>query len=121
MTAFSGELNMTPVSTGIGNSPPPTPEEQAKIDEQVRALLNTIVGKIGDASEALDAIGEEMINSVEENFAAGGRYSSPDDIVGGGKACQSMCPHAKKPAFLRALFSCRAQFFPTRTKIIFRA
>ncbi|PKL44326.1 MAG: hypothetical protein CVV41_06725 [Candidatus Riflebacteria bacterium HGW-Riflebacteria-1] len=59
-------------------------------DEQVKELLNTIVNRIGDASEALNAIGDEMISSVEENFAAGGRYSSPEDIVGGDKKWQAL-------------------------------
>lgn len=65
-------------------------------DEQVRELLDTIVNRIGDATEALDAIGEEMISSVEENFAAGGRYSSPENIVGGDKKWQLHSPVTNK-------------------------
>lgn len=54
-------------------------------DEQIRALLNAIIRKTGDASEAFEGIGDEMLLSIEKNFAAGGRYSSPEDIIGGSK------------------------------------
>ncbi|HNX76095.1 MAG TPA: phage virion morphogenesis protein [Candidatus Rifleibacterium sp.] len=65
-------------------------------DQQVRALLNAIIKKTGDATEAFDAIGDEMILSVERNFAAGGRFSSPDNIVGGDETWKPLSPVTEK-------------------------
>ncbi|MFA5597607.1 MAG: hypothetical protein WDA26_08585 [Pusillimonas sp.] len=47
-------------------------------DKNVRVLLNAILKRCGDASEAMKGVAEEMRKSVDENFEVGGRYSSPD-------------------------------------------
>jgi phage gpG-like protein len=54
-------------------------------DEEIKRMLNAIVARIGNANEAMSAIGEMVIRDIEGNFAAGGRFSNPNDIIGGNK------------------------------------
>lgn len=58
-------------------------------NDEIRRMLNAIVARIGSANEAMSAIGEMVIRDIEGNFAAGGRYSSPNDIIGGNKRWRS--------------------------------
>ena len=52
-------------------------------DEEVRSLLNRIHRRIGDIREGLEAVGDEAVLGITENFEAQGRFSSPDNVIGG--------------------------------------
>ncbi|MFA5596872.1 MAG: phage virion morphogenesis protein [Pusillimonas sp.] len=54
-------------------------------DKNIRALLNALSKRCEDTSGVMNKIAEEMRKSVDENFEVGGRYSSPDSMIGGKK------------------------------------
>ena len=54
-------------------------------DKNIRVLLNALSKRCEDTSGVMKNIAKEMSKSVDENFEVGGRYSSPDSIIGGKK------------------------------------
>ncbi|MEW6708311.1 MAG: phage virion morphogenesis protein [Candidatus Riflebacteria bacterium] len=58
-------------------------------NDEIGRMFNAIVARLGNANEAMSAIGDMVIRDIEGNFAAGGRFSSPDSIIGGSKKWRS--------------------------------
>jgi phage gpG-like protein len=54
-------------------------------DSQVKELLNAVVKNMTNAQPALQKIGRVVVAGVQDNFAEGGAYSSPDNLIGGSK------------------------------------
>lgn len=53
-------------------------------DEGIQELLKRLQKRLGNLKAPMDSIGQLILTSVKENFAAGGRYSgTAGDIMGG--------------------------------------
>lgn len=67
-------------------------------DSQVKELLNAVVKNMTNAQPALQKIGRVVVAGVQDNFAEGGAYSSPDNLIGGSKKWE---PHSPVTARLK--------------------
>lgn len=52
-------------------------------DKEVAKLMSELVARINNTSVAMNAVALEMSRSISKNFQVGGRYSSPEEILGG--------------------------------------
>lgn len=65
-------------------------------DSKVKELLNAVVKNMTNAQPALQKIGRVVVAGVQDNFAEGGAYSSPDNLIGGSKKWQALSPVTTK-------------------------
>jgi phage gpG-like protein len=65
-------------------------------DKEVTKLMSALVAKITDASSAMTEVAQEMSLSISRNFQAGGRYSSPNEVIGGEKKWKPLSKTTEK-------------------------
>jgi phage virion morphogenesis protein len=65
-------------------------------DKPLKDLLKKLRARIGNMKTVMASIGEEIMNSVQGNFDAGGRYSAVGSYIGGGNKWKELSPMTKK-------------------------
>lgn len=65
-------------------------------DKPLKDLLKKLRARIGNMKPRMSEIGGEIMNSVQENFDAGGRYSAVGSYIGGGNKWKELSPMTKK-------------------------
>ena len=65
-------------------------------DRSIQKLLKKLKHRLNDMSPVMEEIGNIILDSVEENFEEGGRYSSPGSWRGGSKKWEPLSPSTIK-------------------------